>query len=265
MKFYLGTHKAAWLDRTEVPLFISRRQLTDRKTLPRATCRWALDSGGFTELSMYGRWTVSPKDYVEEVRRFADDAGNLDWAAQQDWMCEPQILKKTGKGIREHQRLTIENFLELKSLAPELPIAPVLQGWTLFDYYAHLEMWDAAGVDLTSEHIVGVGTMCRRQGKKEAEEILRYIACHELNLHGFGVKTQGLVRCSDVLASSDSTAWSFHARKREPLEGHSHATCANCMEYALRWREAVLGAVKNGLNGALDIRGRHLDQTAAMG
>lgn len=69
IRFWLGTHEPAWLNRTCVPLFISRRRLERRKRLPRATCPWALDSGGFTELSMHGRWTLDAKRYVELVRK----------------------------------------------------------------------------------------------------------------------------------------------------------------------------------------------------
>lgn len=44
-------------------------------------------------------------------------------------MCEPSMLKKTGKTVQEHQTLTINNFIELRQLAADLPIIPVLQGW----------------------------------------------------------------------------------------------------------------------------------------
>jgi hypothetical protein len=67
-------------------------------------CRWALDSGGFTELSMHGRWTLSPRDYVAEVRSYVAALGRPDWIAPQDWMCEPWILEKTGGTVAEHQR-----------------------------------------------------------------------------------------------------------------------------------------------------------------
>ena len=68
-----------------------------------------------------------------------------------------------------------------------------------------------------------------------------------LRLHGFGVKAGGLVRYADCLASADSLAWSFEARRAAPLAGCSHANCANCLRYAAAWRErtlARLGAVQ---------------------
>ena len=65
--FFLGTHQPHWLARTEVPLFISHRALarrSPRRPLPRARGPWALDSGGFTELSTYGEWRTTPAAYV---------------------------------------------------------------------------------------------------------------------------------------------------------------------------------------------------------
>ena len=46
-------------------------------------------------------------------------------------MCEPFMLAKTGLTVAEHQARTVANYLELRSLAPELPFVPVLQGWSL--------------------------------------------------------------------------------------------------------------------------------------
>ena len=60
MIFYLGTHKPGWLARADVPMLVSRRSLTGLKTLPVALGLWALDSGGFSELALYGRWSTEP-------------------------------------------------------------------------------------------------------------------------------------------------------------------------------------------------------------
>jgi hypothetical protein len=38
--------------------------LVRRKTLPKARTGWALDSGGFSELSLYGGWWTTPEEYV---------------------------------------------------------------------------------------------------------------------------------------------------------------------------------------------------------
>src|SRR4051812_16379806 len=129
MIFFLGTHQPYWLNKVQYPLFISARRLRSsfKKKTPIATCKWALDSGGFTELNKYGTWTISEKQYIEEIKKYQESIGNLQWAAAQDWMCEPFVLEKTQKTIKEHQQLTIENFLNLKNIDADLPIIPVLQ------------------------------------------------------------------------------------------------------------------------------------------
>lgn len=242
MRFFLGSHHAEWLARAEVPLFVSRRTLARRRALPRARGPWALDSGGFTELSMHGTWTVSPRRYAAEVRRFRDEIGGLAWAAPQDWMCEPAVLAKTKLTVEEHQRRTVENFLELREVAPDLPWVPVLQGWAIGDYWRHEEAYAAAGIDLASAQTVGVGTVCRRQNTTSAVAIMSTLARGGLRLHGFGFKLTGLRAAHPHLASADSLAWSLEARKHPPMPGHTHASCANCMEWALLWRERALAA-----------------------
>lgn len=242
MRFYLGTHETSWLGRTDVALFISHRRLRKRKSLPRARGRWVLDSGGFSEIAEHGRWTESPAHYATAVRRYRDEIGGLDWAAPQDWMCEPHMIAKTGLSVAEHQERTVDNLLELRGIAPDLPWAPVLQGWELPDYLACADLYAAAGVDLAAEPIVGVGSVCRRQSGDEIGEIMSALEGMGLRLHGFGVKIRGLANYGAHLASSDSMAWSFDARRAEPLPGHPHINCANCIDWALAWREKVLWA-----------------------
>ena len=241
MRFYLGTHHSNWLGLTNVPLFISRRRLQDRRTFPRALGPWALDSGGFSELSMFGAWQVTPKQYAAQVLRFGEEIGQLAWAAPQDWMCEPSIIAKTGLSVAEHQARTTANYLELRGL--NAPVVPVLQGWEYGDYLEHMEGYAKAGVCLTAEPLVGVGTICRRQNTLEAAAILTTIRALGVRIHGFGLKTDALKRIGLGIESADSMAWSSGARWRPALEGHTHKSCANCLEYALQWRGSTLAAL----------------------
>src|SRR6185503_18015910 len=109
-QFWLGAHHPRWLATVGVPLMVSRRSLAGRRSLPRAAEQWVLDSGGFTELSLNGGWTVASYTYARDVARYRDEVGRLVWAAPQDWMCEPQILGKTGLTVREHQARTVGNY-----------------------------------------------------------------------------------------------------------------------------------------------------------
>lgn len=244
MQFYLGTHLPNWLEQTAVPLFLSTRRLSGRKSLPIALGPVAIDSGGYSELSMYGDWRTAARQYVGDVQRYVADIGQVEWAAAQDWMCEPWVLQKTGLSVKTHQALSIASLLELRDRAPEIPWAPVLQGWTVADYLHHVDAYAHCGVDLMQEPIVGVGSVCRRQGTYDGVAILSNLAALGLRLHGFGIKKNGLYRLARYLASADSMAWSFDARRKQrPVCGGTHKNCANCLIFALRWRDELLATL----------------------
>lgn len=282
--FYLGTHEPHWLALpkfADIPLFPTRNRLLRYKTMPRALGRYALDSNGFTELQRHGRWTVTPTEFVAQIRHITEGVGPPDFVSPMDWMCEPWVI--TGKhwhlgpadpkrfhGTREarglaptttpgddeqpfddavhfHQERTVENFLELRRLAPDIPWTPVLQGWELRHYLNCADMYAAAGIDLTAEPIVGLGSVCRRQATSEIDEIVSTFRARGYALHGFGVKTQGLGVYGPDLTSADSMAWSYNARKHPPLPGHTHKSCSNCPDWALQWRERALSGMTRAL------------------
>lgn len=244
LTFYLGTHHPGWLRTAQVPLFISDRRLRAYKTLPAARSAWALDSGGFTELSAHGTWDhgPTPRAYAARIRRYRDHIGHLAWAAPQDWMCEPFITAKTGLTVAEHQRRTVANLLRLRDLGPDLPVIPVLQGWTVGDYLRCADLYEHAGITLATEPLVGIGSVCRRQATTAAQALITCLRAHGItHLHGFGFKIGGLIRCGHLLTSADSMAWSFAARRQPPLPGCEtrHRTCANCPRYAYQWHTRV--------------------------
>lgn len=272
LNFYLGTHRPRWLVTAppEVSLFISHRVLAGIKKLPRPTFRhYAVDSGAFTELSMFGEFRTSPTEYVDALIRYDEEIGDIAWAAPQDRMVEPFMLARTGGTVESHQRETVENFVVLKQLWGErgglgdCPVMPVLQGWTINDYVRCVGYYEAAGVRLAEDYpVVGVGSVCRRQGTAEIGEIFRALAKLDLPLHGFGVKTAGLARYGRWLTTADSMAWSYQARRNPPLPGCSgHINCANCMTWALAWRDRVLATIEAPQQ--LDLDFNDLEETAA--
>lgn len=257
MEFYLGTHEPSWLESTDQPLFISRRRLEMRKTLPVARGRWALDSGGFTELQMFGGWRTGLTEYVDLVHRFDSEIGGLDFAAPMDWMCEPavieggtfggQVFVGTKLSVREHQERTVQNYLDLRVAAPDLPFIPVLQGYEIHEYLTCVDLYEQAGVDLSVAPLVGVGSVCRREYSSQIGHLMSTLSA--LPLHGFGVKIRGLLRYGYLLASADSLGWSARARhianerrrgELGPLPGCTHQSCANCKRFALTWRARLL-------------------------
>src|SRR5262249_10900031 len=95
-----------------------------------------------------------------------------------------------------------------------------------------------AGIDLIAEPVVGIGSVCRRQNTRDADIIIRSLA--PLRLHGFGVKTTGLLAFGQRLSSADSLAWSYNARRHPALPRCAHGSCANCLIWAARWRGQLL-------------------------
>lgn len=260
LSFYLGAPEPAWIGRTVAPLCVSYGRLRRLKTtLPRSPIggTWMLDSRGFSELSEHGRWTITPEQYVRDVHRYDEEIGNLSWAAPQDWMCEPAMLERTGLTVLEHQRRTRDNYLRLVDLwndtgsTADCPFALVLQGNpddpSPDSYHRCWDLYEAAGVDVMNVEVVGLGSVCRRQATIPISELVVSLQNrdreHALPLHGFGVKTSGLLRFGDLLTSADSQAWSLHARKnnlKHPDCDAHHQVCNYCLPYALHWRERLL-------------------------
>lgn len=247
--FYLGTHRPNWLWSQQlagIPLFVSDRTLRTYKTVKQATTAWALDSGGFTELSQYGEWTTPAHQYIARARRYYDTIGQLDFIAPQDWMCEPHMLKRTGLTVEIHQERTINSVIELRTYAPELPIIPVLQGWNKHDYLRHVDTYARRGINLEEENRVGIGSICRRQATDEAADIA--FALQPLKLHAFGAKRDALAKYGALLASADSLAWSYAGRRRPDATCNKRA-CNNCLHYALKWRSQCLKPTRPTLWG----------------
>ncbi|GIH95332.1 hypothetical protein ACFFMN_23505 [Planobispora siamensis] len=257
MEFYLGTHQPNWAKLPEfagVPLFISHRRLLGRdkppRTLPRAVGRVAIDSGGFSYLKDYGDFPDSPAAYATACRRYVEEIGNIIWIAPQDRMCEEAVINGgtfagqhfvgTHLSVPIHQRQTVDNYLELRTLDADLPFIPVLQGQTRDDYMRCADLYQRAGVCLEECEVVGIGSVCRRQNTMEIGEIFR--AFPTLRTHGFGVKIEGIGLYGSAMASSDSMAWSSWGRRR-PGCTPSHKTEANCRTWALAWYRRVLEAV----------------------
>lgn len=263
-RVYLTVNTVAWLGRqdlADVPKCISRNRLTAYRgrRLPRSVAPLLLDSGGFTELKEHGRWRLTAAQYVTEVRHQLEQLGRdaVVAIAQQDWMCETVVIDgghtKDGRfaGTRtlldperrlsldemvlQHQRLTVANFVELRRLAPDLPIFPVLQGQSLQQYLRHLAMFLAVGVRVGDEPLVGLGSVCRRQGTQETAHLVRALAAYGLRLHGFGVGARGLSLYGTQVASIDSNAFSYHGRRQGLCPHGAVKWETNCPVNAREW------------------------------
>lgn len=264
--FYLGFHHPSKIGKTSTPLFISFRQLRNRKKKPfNNESPIYIDSGGFTELNLNGHWTITPEEYSNELLRLKSLNLNFNWVSQQDWMCEEIVLSKTKNSILDHQLKTCDNFATLIDLDDGISYTPVIQGQKIHDYISHIDMFKEYGFDLSNQSIVGVGSVCRRQNTEEIFHLFKELHSMNLNLHGFGVKTLGLKKYHQYLTSCDSLAWSLHSRlgnkKCNSCLSNNNKNCANCLQFAENWRKNILSSIFNPtISSQPKRRGRVVDE-----
>ena len=212
MRFFVGLHQPHVAGNFDAA-FISVNTIRNRKSFFPAN-DWIMDSGAFSTILKHGHYPDSPAVYAQTIRRFRD-CGNLLAAVAQDYMCEADMLKRTGLTIPDHQRLTIERYDALLSEDTGVYIMPVLQGYASREYVDHIRQY---GDRLKPGMWVGVGSVCKRNSNPMAIwKVLDAIKAErpDLRLHGFGVKKTSLevTLIRDMLYTADSMAWSFAARK----------------------------------------------------
>lgn len=223
MRFYVGCHQPSDAQRFS-RAFVSINRLRHRRS-PFTADHWVMDSGAFTEVVTHGRYRHTVAEYAAAAARWLDN-GSLDAIVAQDYMCEPFALARTGLNVADHQALTLERYDALIAEGLPVYVLPVLQGYTTEQYVDHVR---AYGARLALGAWVGVGSVCKRQGRPGA--VLGVLAAihaerPDLRLHGFGVKLTALEHpgVRHELFSADSMAWSYAAR-REGRNGND-------------WREA---------------------------
>lgn len=150
-EYFIGTDdllRADQIDAAQTGAMISANTLVNRKADIKVD-RWMMDSGAFTQVTKYGDFIMSPKEYIAIAKRH-EATGRLACIVSQDYMCEPDViemLKKAGNeaSVRIHQRKSVERYIELCEEATKqglnTPIMPVLQGWEVEDYAEHYKMY----------------------------------------------------------------------------------------------------------------------------
>jgi hypothetical protein len=99
----------------------------------------------------------------------------LEWAAPQDLTCEVAILQRTELSVREHQRRTVDNFVELQMLWGDdnpSPFMPVIKGVSPGSSLRCFDRYGCAGIDVARYPVVGIGSVCRRQGAAKVDAIV---------------------------------------------------------------------------------------------
>lgn len=177
----------------------------------------ALDSAGFVAMARYRGFPWSVSQYLDLVASWP-----WAWYASWDQCVEPEIASSK---IDVYFRLaeTCRLLSEVRSQARDRGLPdpmPVVQGWEV-DHYR----WSLDHLPLSSwPKLLGVGSMCRRRvhgpnGILTIVEALDRTLPPGVGLHLFGVKGEALRYLSDHprIASVDSMAWDFAARRQVPV------------------------------------------------
>jgi len=190
---------------------------------------------------------VDARAWAALAGRWQEEAGLLEAAGIHDWLCTPGALESTRLTVARHQELTVRSFLELRDLAPGVPWVPTVQGWLPDDYLHHVELYSRAGVDLTLELLVGVGSIAQRQETPTAARVLERLHDDAQlgNLHAFGAKFGGLGSWGWAVRSADSMAWSWDARRMGYSCARHPGDCRNCQWYAEHWGRRLERLVGN--------------------
>lgn len=188
-----------------------------------------VDSGGYSFMKGKGEYETSEAAYLDYVTKVSPEVFAL-----RDYPCEPDILEKFDRSVREHQRRTIEKHRRLFELLDDRTIEAeplaVLQGWTKDDYLRHIEQMDREGL-LTDR--VGIGSVCRRGQDEQIREIINAVAeVTTVDIHAFGVKAN-VLRFEDVrdnLRSADSLAYEMGSQYEANI-CNTHKRCFRDLAY----------------------------------
>jgi hypothetical protein len=215
MQFYVGLHQPSDAKYFERACLSTKRLRPRRKYI--GPCKTIVDSGGFTEITQYGRYRHDVNDYAREVHRLADGVVDIACIVSQDYMCEPFVIKRTGLSVKTHQELSVIRYMEIRNrVCGSIHVMPVIQGYRPTEYADHIRQY---GNLLKPGMWVGIGSVCKRNSNPESVlAVLNAVITErdDLNYHGFGLKTTALAipEIYDILFSADSLAWSLAARKQ---------------------------------------------------
>lgn len=153
-----------------------------------------------------------------------------------DYCCEPQLAADRPLRLLR-MAATVARYEACAGAARRRGLSapmPVLQGWTVAEYLQSLE-WLALD---PMPVLLGVGSVCRRHvrgldGVLEIVEVLDGVLPSNTQLHLFGVKSDALSMLAGHprIASTDSMAWDFAARRQRPTSRNS-AFRIECLD---RW------------------------------
>ncbi|MDK6080354.1 DUF7221 family queuine tRNA-ribosyltransferase-like protein [Massilia varians] len=220
----------------------------------------ALDSGGFVAAQKYNGFPWSVEQYLNLVESY-----DWAWYASMDHCVEPEIAgDKAGVMFRVAE--TARMYGELRRAAADRglpPPMPVLQGWTPSQY-----VYCAERLPLFEwPDLIGVGSMCRRNlhgevGVFAVLDALDGILPPHTKIHLFGVKGRSMQHLGQHprIASIDSLAWDFAARKDHPTGRTMDLRGQYMLDWVEKNRAKAAGAQVSRTASLLPVEAEEVDE-----
>jgi len=169
----------------------------------------AIDSGGFTAAARWGDYPFTPKEYVEWAKTISE-GHELAFVAVMDYACERGVNRSVHATNLQRIKATVENTLRCFDAEPDFPWLPVIQGYTLDEYFTCIEMLEKEGL---LRPTMGIGTLCTRRPSEAAKVIVAIgRRLPEVRFHAFGLDMRAITpETAYHLNSWDSYSWSWGA------------------------------------------------------
>lgn len=179
--------------------------------------RLFIDSGGFGVHKRFGEYPYSLDQYLEYVNYMMDH-----WPVKEvailDYPCEPEVNRQTHSTNLDRIRATVENAIRCYDTDASIPWVPVIQGFTVEEYFICWGLYQDAGI---KADLWAIGSVCARKRIGGIRRIVTAVKDRtRQRIHAFGLNLPSIEdpQVFFALESSDSAAWNWWARNREEKE-----------------------------------------------
>lgn len=217
--------------------------------------RVALDSMGFTAMSLWGGFAFTAAQYIELAA-----SHDFEFWSALDLCCEPEVARD-GEQVLARIMETAWRYDELRLMANDRGIKdplPVIQGWRWEQYLICAEQMRIGD---RGETLIGIGSVCRRRlgGPDGVDTIIDRLDARMpkgVRFHLFGVTSEALAALSEHprVASVDSQGWGYRLRRDHPT-GRTNALAVQYMHDFVEGQRRH-AAQRRPMNGTLELRER---------
>lgn len=238
MKQFFLSGQPSWLQQTDVPISIPWSVLSSRRRFKRSKGPWII---GRPVVEMFPN--INLPFYANIVDQCLDLG--LRHATTPWYTHDIQYVPD----MRTLQKQSTENYMRLHDLIPGR-FLPVIHAYSPDDVDFALNIYEAYGALWSpavqikgytpSVHVIrkfALGVLPAERWARR--DVVRDICSRGIELHAHGLNWVRLRDLSPYIVSADSDSWRSVGR-RTRMDGCNHKDCANCLRFALSWRDEAI-------------------------